>query len=245
METFAKPPVREAVVDIKAMLPAAATAVDILKIRNLLRPDYPRMDERAPWNAVVQLKPGEKVEGDSEVQKPDGYIFWTSDESHAVQYRLDGFTFSQLRPYSGWEAMRGAAKRHWSIYVDKLHPVRVRRVAVRYVNLVNIPGVGVDLDDYVIGLPRIPKGFPQTVEQFLSRFIFPIPEVKGKALVTLTLVPPEVPGMTSIVFDIDVFIEQAFDPVSASLWEMIETLRYHKNEIFSNTLTDKTKELFR
>ena len=58
METFAKPPVREAVVDIKAMLPAAATAVDILKIRDLLRPDYPRMDERAPWNAVVQLKPG-------------------------------------------------------------------------------------------------------------------------------------------------------------------------------------------
>ena len=41
----------------------------------------------------------------------DGYVFTSADGKQVVQYRLDGFTFSRLRPYTRWEEVFAEAQK--------------------------------------------------------------------------------------------------------------------------------------
>ena len=66
---------------------------------------------------------------------PDGYLFTSVDGRQVVQARLDGFTFSRLKPYDKWESLRDEARELWQHYVQIASPETVTRVALRYINV--------------------------------------------------------------------------------------------------------------
>jgi uncharacterized protein (TIGR04255 family) len=68
-----------------------------------------------------------------------GFRFERADARRVMQTKLDGFSYSALAPYDEWEGFRPEAKHLWKLYRDICHPIRVTRVAVRYINRIDIP----------------------------------------------------------------------------------------------------------
>jgi uncharacterized protein (TIGR04255 family) len=101
-----------------------------------------------------------------------------------------------------------------------------------------------DFNDYILTVPAIPDGLPQSLSSYLLRIEIPNPEINATAIITQTFDQP-MPNKLPFIFDIDVFIQTNFTDNNAEIWNMFEKLRDFKNDIFSKNITEKTRELFK
>lgn len=245
LETFAKAPLTEALVDIRVQLPDTVTLETLETLHDRIQRDYPKKNARRKWQGQVQFKENGEPIATSKDLGVDGYFFTSEDHKQVVQFRLDGFTFSRLRPYQQWSHLRDEAKRLWEVYNLQVSPIAVERLAVRYINSIEIPSKKFDLEDYFTTPPDIPEGLACLMEQFFSRMLIHFPEKGTKAFVTQTISETSDPLVTPIILDIDAFVESSFKPNSEAIWSALETLRDLKNQIFFSSVTEKAKELFR
>ena len=157
--------------------------------------------------------------------------------------RLDGFTFSRLQPYQDWGTLRAEAKKLWDIYVVATKP-SIFRVAVRYTNVLKIPHPIGDLKDYLKSPPVIPAGISANLTSFLNRLIVTESSVGATAVITSALQSPPSPTEASVILDIDVFKQAQFDFDYAKAWVEIDGFQEIKNNVFFNSITKKTEEIY-
>ena len=210
-EVFPKAPIIEALLDIRAELPAKVSLTDLEGLHVPIRDGYPEKKPRKRWEGTIELKDAKEPLTTTEFQV-DGYIFKSIDEKKVVQFRLDGFTFNRLRPYSRWDDMRHEARRLWDIYRGGVRPLRVTRLALRYINSIPIPSKSFDYDDYFTATPKVPQGLPQLLQHFFSRIVIPFPDRGITAVVIQTPSDKQDPVNTAIIVDIDVFAQVSLAP---------------------------------
>lgn len=244
METLPRAPIVEAILDIRVELPREATIGRLEELGELIKTDYPTKRIRRRWEGELKFEEGQML-ARGESPEIDGFLFWSSDEKQVTQFRLDGFTFSRLKPYQTWEQMQREAKRLWEIYLNGLQPVQATRLALRYINIIAIPSKRVKLEEYFKELVRVPQELPQHFDQFHVRVVLHYPDEKTKAAITQATMPPSTPDSTSLLFDIDVFTETRLEPKDLSIWENFACFRTVKNEIFKHSLTQKAIDLFK
>ena len=124
-------------------------------------------------------------------------------------------------------------------------PVQITRVALRYINRIEIPLPFRDFKDYILTTPEIAPGLPQGLARFFMQLAIPIAEIPAVAIITETMEPVTETKRLPFILDIDVFREAAFDVEGKEAWEMLEKLHDIKNDVFFNSITPKAKELFR
>lgn len=71
------------------------------------------------------------------------------------------------------------------------------------------------------------------------------PEIQATAIITQTMEKPAENKRLPLILDIDVFKETVYVDNKEEIWNDFEKLRIFKNEIFFNSITEKTKELFK
>ena len=243
-EIFPKAPITEGLIDIRVQLPGNVFLADLERLHPKIKDAYPDKKTRRMVQATLELKDEKDPLQTAHIEE-DGYFFITSDGRQIVQYRLDGFTFSRLRPYSKWEDVFSEARRLWDIYRTSTKPILVSRLAVRYINSIEIPSKTFDLEDYFTAPPKIPKGLPDTLRTFFTRLVIPFPDRGVEAIVMQTPADKQDPVKSAIILDIDVYAEVSLPSEDARIYEILSILRKTKNEVFLSCITEKTKELFR
>jgi len=160
---------------------------------------------------------------------------------------LDGFSVSRLHPYSEWKDLRDETKRLWQFYKEIAKPDAIIRVALRYINNLNMPFPKNDFDEYLTAPPLVPKELPQGVSSFLTRVVLTEPSLGVNAIITqaLELVPPIAKiNRLPVILDIDVFKQDPKGMEEIDVWNTIEQLRHFKNKIFDKSITPKLKETY-
>jgi uncharacterized protein (TIGR04255 family) len=236
-------PIREAIIDLKV-----APAVDHTR----LEPLFESWKKRFPKQEPLQQTTFGFAFGPNELHSSriDGGIqgrrLTSEDGRYIVQLRTDGFTFSRLPPYETWEVMRAEAKPLWDDYLRHSGAEKVTRAAVRYINVMDLPMPIRDFKDYLCAPPEIPASLPQELGGFFSRVVIVHRELDGAAVVTQVL-KTSFENKVQVVLDIDVFREAketdwpANDP---SVWGTLDRMRDFKNQIFFESITETTAELF-
>ena len=243
-ETFPKAPITEAMIEIQVKLPGSVGLANLECLHGRIAREYPDKKTRRMWEVTFQMQ-DEKDPLQKSLCRPDGYAFSSREEKQVVQFRLDGFTFSRLRPYTRWEDVFAEAGKLWSIYASETKPLKVTGLAVRYINSIEIPSKTFDYEDYFTAAPRIPPLLPQALAHFFTRLVIPFPERDAVAIVTTTPSERPDPVNTDIILDIVVNKEVMLDPADARVLQIMGILRETKNEVFFGCITEKTKELFR
>ena len=247
LEVFRNAPITEALIDIRTQLPGSVSLSDLENLHRQIQDKYPEKRSRVMWEAAVQLK-GEKAPFKTTRHQIDGYLFGTPEGKQGkqvVQYRLDGFSFSRLHPYTQWEELYGEAMRLWGIYRSVTKPVLVKRLATRYINSIEIPSKKFDYEEYFTAAPKIPPGLPQLLSHFFTRLVIPFPDQGATAIVMQTPSGKPDPVNSTVILDIDAFAEASLASDDSKIDEIFGILRKVKNEIFFSSITERTKELFR
>ena len=237
-----KAPITEALIDIRVKLPSDFDVKNINAIYESIKNQYPGTHEQKI--SEVKFEPKAKDIVKSSKPEINGYRYVSSDKKQIVQARLDGFTFSRLHPYINWEELRDEAYRLWQLYKDITSPESITRVAVRYINNLNIPMPIRDFSDYLTAPPTVPEGLPQGVTSFLTRIVIHEPSSGANAIITQVL-EQIVTDKAPIILDIDVFRLQPKGVEEKDAWEIIENLRHFKNRIFFKSITKNLREMYK
>ena len=235
-------PIIEALIDIRVKLDSSFEVEKILSIYDKIKTKYPEKQKQQISQVIFGID--EKNQEKSPIKKINGFRFISEDKKQILQARLDGFTFSRLKPYKSWDELKKEAKRLWDFYKEIVKPLAITRVAVRYINNLNIPMPLGDFGDYLTAPPTVPDKLPQGVSSFLTRVVIREPDNKADAIITQAL-EQVVTDTAPIILDIDVFKSNPDSMDEKDTWAILEKLRVFKNKIFFESITKGLKETFK
>lgn len=239
-EKFSNPPITEALLDIQIEPAITLSSEKIEKAHAEFADKYPAKRAGRLMAMTVNKENSKPEHEDKGIQ---AYQFLSTNKTEAAQFKLNGFSFSKLKPYISWEDFLPEAIRLWRIYLEEFKPRFIKRLALRYINVIEIPSTKFEIRDYFTQ-PIEPPYLSKDLENFLSRVVIRL-EDEMHAIVTITPLEPAKPGASSIVFDIDVFSTGHFSDVPEKLKEEFTKLHNNVLDIFEKGLTPKTKELFK
>jgi uncharacterized protein (TIGR04255 family) len=156
---------------------------------------------------------------------------------------MDGVSFSVVGQYDEWAKFRDRAMEAARSYLALPGVDRLKRVALRYINVIRFSESSVNLEEYLPASPIIPSGLPQGIAGFFQRVVLPIPADGLTAVITQALEDPAQPT-PSVILDIDVFAEIALAPSDPSWPKTFEKIRDWKNRIFFEFINEKTVTLY-
>ena len=245
--TFPDDPITEAILDIRVDLPNDVSLETLEKIydRDDIKKRFPVKKTRESYAGKVELSPSGKISAFPASGGPDGYFFQSPTEKKIVQVRLDGYTFNKLKPYKDWETLKSEAHELWDIYCQIVNPVNITRIALRYINRIEVPMPMKDFKEYIVTSPEIAPGLPQELSQFFMRLEVPKPDIQATAIISQTMKPITEDYRLPLILDIDVISEINTESEKEEIWNKLEQLREFKNEIFHKSTTEKAKELFK
>lgn len=242
-QTFPNAPIVEAILDIQVDLPEGVTLEQVDSFHQHVKERFPERETRTKGEFLIKMsQQGPSVEGSA--ANLIGYLYRSTSDMKIVQARLDGFSFNKLKPYENGEAFLSESRELWEIYRKTVQPLRIKRIALRYINRVELPLPFKDFKDYILTVPEIAPNLPQGLAHFLMRLVIPNPEISATAVINEVMEDPTDMQRLPLIFDIDVFKITTYAGNTTTIWEDFERLRIFKNEIFFNSMTEKAKELF-
>lgn len=240
---FPNPPIVEAILDIYVKLPDEVGINNLEVFHESVKEDFPQKQKRIAHALNFNISP-EGVESSSSSGGMDGYLFRSVTQNKIVQARRDGFSFNKLKPYENWKAFRTEARKLWNLYFKIAKPLEITRIALRYINRIEIPLPINDFKDYILTNPELAPKLPQELESFFMQLVIPKSDIFAKAVIIQTMENP-INNNLPLIFDINVFKEVNFKANKSEIWEEFEKLHVFKNDIFFDSLTKKAKELFK
>lgn len=241
---YSRSPLTEAVIDIRVALPEVITLETLAQIQAGQEDSYPTRQDAIFVQGQLSTDPGVPPATGSRTHT--GYRFVSQDERQVIQARRDGFTFSRLAPYESWESFRAEGQRWWLRYREFTQPKTIQRVAVRYINRLDLPLPLNDFKDYLRTVPEVSPDMSQELDGYFMQLRLPQPDLKAMLLLNEALIPPPpAPPTVSVLLDIDLFREVEPPQTEAELWNFFELLRQRKNQIFEACITDAMRELIR
>jgi uncharacterized protein (TIGR04255 family) len=236
-ERLQNPPIKEAVIDIQFSQPIEFCDVYGGAIDGFANPSILRTSQIEFRNEEGFLR----AEGEPGSEMI-GYRYDSEDNLFVLQLMRDRLTVSRLQPYLSWDDLVGKAREVWNLYFKAQVPLPISRVAVRYINALELEfeghGEKIDFDRFLKNTPTVPEGYNGEIENFFSRFVvraINCSDALANIIQTFNKLPQH-RGIELIV-DIDVYAEYP-QPLDRSVWDVLEELRREKNHIFNNVMTD-------
>lgn len=246
--SYKNPPIKEAVLDLKFVFEKEISSDLFEEVYKILQKDYPKKETLNMQ--TVAFKIGNAANGESNElnsqHKLHGIRLTSINGLHIVQLKTDGITFSRIEPYKGWDSFLPEAEKVIQAYTKVLTPKYISRLALRFINLINIPETSFDLSDYFVTQPQLAANIKASIKHFFMRQVI---ESNNDGLIAIlnqtTANNPTGSDNPQIVFDIDVFKDNVKLQFSSSEYKnILDSIRSFRSEIFEESLTQKTKDLF-
>jgi uncharacterized protein (TIGR04255 family) len=228
-------PIVEAIIDLRVEQEDGFNENLLSELSKEIASLYPICEPRKLFAGSFGVKDGKPI-NTVEDKGIKGYFCKSKDSIRVAQFRIDGFTFSHLTPYTKWQNIISEAKRLWELYEAKTKPILIEKVATRYINRLDFP-LGADLDLYLKAGPKIPKNLPQELNEFFMKIV--VPEGDLVANIIQTGIHGKTPSDVSVIIDIEVFHRNTKGINYEEIWPLFDRLRSFKNRIFFAMITEE------
>jgi uncharacterized protein (TIGR04255 family) len=245
METqcrYSRAPITEAIIDLRVKLPEGTTFAQLERCVANEAGAYPIKGKFRETTARMEVGEGLSTSAST---KHVGFALTSADRKQLFQVRLDGFAMIRLAPYDSWAPFRDETRRLWDNYRKSAHPVKVERMAVRYVNRLDLPLPLADFKEYLRTLPEVSRDLSQTLAGFFMQLIIPQEDIRSTLVLNQAMIPPPRPEVVSVVLDLDLFRDADLPTEEEEVWRLFEDLHTRKNQVFEACITDSMRELIK
>ncbi len=239
--TYPNAPIVEAVFDVKVSNTIIINPSTFEQYAKTELKEYPISNKRQNINVRIDDRKGIGQIG--KTTNLLGYIFSNIQANRKVQFRLDGFSFNMLRPYSNWDDFSSLAFQNLQKYLALAKPLAITRIGLRFINRIDLPFENQEFENYIKYLPPVPAGLPKKFEKYFLQMQVPAADGISKAVISQTF-EQEKNGRVPFIIDIDVFQDARLKPTD-SLAEQFNSLRVLKNNIFEDLVTADCKQFFK
>src|SRR3990167_6880155 len=236
-QTYAKPPITEAVIEVRPS--RAFTPAEIKKLESRLESRYPNQD--LMFGAQIKFDSNKKV---TATLIQEAKRLSSADGADFVILKPNAFAISRLAPYCGWERFSERFSKELQL-VQSISKIRtLTRIGLRYVNRIDVPmdGTRIRIEDHMTLTVNTPRP-DDIIDKYTLQVVFDKKEQGCKVTVNSGLMPPPLIGMVSFLLDIDVSSNSLQIPID-DVGSQLELMRDIKNSAFESFITDRTRNLF-
>ena len=241
---YSNAPITEAIIDIQVRNPEGLTTDTLNNLREQVADKYPQRNIIQMTSLTAQIANDKDITSQA-TNTSLGWSFVADDKRQVFQARLNGFTFSRLFPYENWPTFLAEARRLWDLYRLMANPQEMTRIAVRYINRLDLPLPFTDFKEYLRATPEIPSELPQGLANYFFQVTIPIVELSAMLVISQGLVPPAKPDHASVVLDLDLFRDKDLPAGDDDIWQLLDQFRMKKDEVFEACITQKTREIIK
>ena len=175
-----------------------------------------------------------------------GYRCISKDRKRIVQFKKNGFSFSRLAVYDGWDKSYNEALTLWRNYCEVMKPVAITRVATRFINQFKISRIFSKPEEYFSTYIHYDQSISPAWNQIFCRLLLS----HNNGIKSHIMIDGNVNQNTqnvSVLLDIDVFSDNLglLHTDDSTLKNIFSQLRQIKNEIFEKSITDKIRVLIK
>ncbi len=240
---YPRAPIVEAIIDMHAEVPSLVQDVALAAMQGDRSDEYPA--RKNLWQGEARFEISDDTASSSANRQLIGYQCESADKSRVFQVRRNGFALSRLAPYGSWEPFRDEARSLWQDFRTRFSPPTITRLAVRYINRIELNLPRVELSDYFKTIPDVSKDLQQnTLARFAMQLIIPQTDILSVLNLNQGMIDPGYVESVTIILDIDLYREKEVPQTEHEIWDFFEVLHVRKNEAFESCLTDKTRSLF-
>jgi uncharacterized protein (TIGR04255 family) len=236
---LSKAPITEVIVDFRVKARQGLQVEEFQALKPELSDRFPEMAEQRHMKAELRIGAKEGPVQQATDLGVRGLLFKSADGCEIAQFRIDGFTFNRLHPYTSWAEISPFAFELWSAYVRIAQPEMVTRLALRYLNHIDLPRSLADFDEVMVAPPPIPDSLPQHVSKFLTRVTIHDEEHDMIAHVTQAFEGAQASAQAKLILDIDAFREKDVAIDSEDVGGTFAVLHEFKNRVFFESLTEE------
>lgn len=238
---YARPPIIEAVMDIRIQPRDDFNVEDLRALAAQVPTAFSKINDQLSITAAITIgSPANR----SITPEKSGFQFVAEERRRLFQAQKDGWSFNKLAPYEGWDDFCAEGRGLWTTYRALAQPKDITRVAVRYVNCLDLPQPFDDFKQYILTVPDVAPQLPQALSNFFMQVHIPRPDITSLVVLNVGMVPPTTQDVCSVLLDIDVFRDFSVPQHDEEIWEFFSVLRKAKNDAFEACITDAMRERF-
>lgn len=240
--SYKKPPIIEAVIATHFSVPLEQKWIDTFSRKRKAR--FPKSEELIEMSTSYNATTHQTASNSKKI----GYKLTSIDYSSVITITPDQLAISHLTPYTDWDRLYSEARDHWNVLAKIIKHKTLRCVSTRYINRIDIPvdiNGGVDMQRYFnAGLSLPPTLQTMALQEFQFTCSLLDASEQFKYILQFSSTPSPLIDHVSFIIDIDVATIGALIVNEDTAWDLIGSLRKHKNDLFESCITPETRELF-
>lgn len=242
-QPYKRPPITEAVIEIRIDGPVDENV--LLHVSNKFLELYPNVQPMRNMGVAVDLSEASDNKTIVKMSNQASFRRSSEDETEILVLSPENLIISQLAPYPGWGAFTQRFYRDFELWRRLVQYRKIARLGVRFINRIDFPlhGHVADESNYLNIGPRLPDAFG-ILSGYHVAVQLRLQEIGAIATVNTASVFSPLIGHGALLLDVDIGREKDVPQSSASMSELLDSIRLKKNEIFESCVTDKARELF-
>lgn len=209
-------------------------------------PDFGGVQEQRSFQGNLVMRPGKAPESTTSVSAINAYIIHKHDRTAAVQIRRDGFGFSQLKPYPGWEQFIKDGLEYWKVYANWMRVSEPFNISIRFINRLSYPSENFKLLVYFENPPKKPENTDWRFSFFREHYSYVTPDKKFTINSIFSNEPAHIEAIKVDFFlDLTISLTASVPEVEEPLSDLLMEMRDLKNAAFFSKLTELGLEPYR
>lgn len=234
-------PISEAVCEIAFNSSSVPTEEMLLLVKQNLQSDFPVLKKVVQGTSEVIFSPENPKIENKDIEYLDQ--LFTKDEKGLVQLNKNKISIHRLNSYDGWDNFFDSIKKVGSAYLANTKQDSVRRIGIRYINRIEIPGNSFKIEDYFNLYPKIVgSNIEHPIASFMIGTEFVYNEGRDICRVILTTDPGVKSSNTIFILDID-YSSTEVECNTDKIFDWFSAGHENISDLFESILTSKTKEL--
>lgn len=236
---YSRPPIVEAVIDIRCFTSPDLQVADLIGVREQL-PDLEFAGEIEEVTEEFDFS-GKKTR----TEKKTGVVFASSGGDRRLQLQPGGLSYSILGHYTRWEDFRGSARQAWDVYSAVARPFTVGRVGVRYINRIHLEGRNLkDIAAILKVRPEMPWKFELPNEGYFLQVTRDLGD--HRMIINEQTIRNINTDDCAVILDLDAFSEKPLTVSSNDehgfLWNVVEVLHVSVENAFEDSIEERVRE---
>jgi len=143
--------------------------------------------------------------------------------------------------YSKWEDYKIKIKQALDIYLNVTNPESIKSIGLRYINRIEPKLEKLEIEDYILAVPKVPDQLPQNYRNWVQRVEIPYNDGRDILIIQTGLAPSDVANKIALLLDLDYIINSKIEFDHTMDW--VEQAHNNVEEAFEACITDNTRKL--
>jgi uncharacterized protein (TIGR04255 family) len=240
---YKNPPLIEALCEFYF---APETSQDFDSIINLL---YEKIQTGFPKRYRLQLQASQITIDNAGIPEITEQLlplvrFQSSSERVLIQVGQNLLTVNHLKPYTSWEEFLPSVEMGFDAYREVVKPKTIHRIALRYINRIEITSDRIQLEDYFEFRPFIGQKLLQDLAAFTLGIQIPHEGARDILHIQLTSIDSGTPNTVAIILDLTYSLVRPEDITLDNMSEWLINAHSHIEDAFEACIADQLRNQF-